>query len=323
MKTTRAGALPEKVAYTKYFEHDGALRAYANRMMWFGISAVSTSVVLALLLFYAHVQPPTVIRIGANGEASVVSGATTTPRTALGFMSALAASSAPDEQPADIEGRAVVRKFLESYLTYTPTTMEENWANALNTMTHNLRALTLNQLRDQDIVSKVHDDEITSTFRLRSLEPVKGQPWTYVAFGPQQDRVHRPAGGAVQRAPSANGTIRESSKRAAGGRIWGAPNGGRKGRRVGAAERVHGRFEEIADFSRRPREDAYLPRPPATGTPARGDAWRCGLTAMGGALSGAARELPSKRAATFSDGKEREIGSYNSNAGCGGGSPET
>jgi hypothetical protein len=189
MKTTQAGALPEKVAYTKYFEHDGALRAYANRMMWFGISAVSTSVVLALLLFYARVQPPTVIRIGANGDASVVSGATTTPRTSLGFMSALAASSQPDEQPADIEGRAVVRKFLESYLTYTPTTMEENWANALNMMTHNLRALTLNQLRDQDIVSKVHDDQITSTFRLRSLDPVKGQPWTYMAFGVKE--VHR------------------------------------------------------------------------------------------------------------------------------------
>jgi len=44
-------------------------------------------------------------------------------------------------------------------------------------------------LRDQDIVSKVHDDEITSTFRLRSLEPVKGQPWTYVAFGVKE--VHR------------------------------------------------------------------------------------------------------------------------------------
>jgi type I site-specific restriction endonuclease len=56
-------------------------------------------------------------------------------------------------------------------------------------MTHNLRTLTLDQLRDQDIVSKVHDDEITSTFRLRSLEPVKGQPWTYVAFGVKE--VHR------------------------------------------------------------------------------------------------------------------------------------
>ena len=194
MKPNQIGALPEKTAYTKYFEHDGALRAYANRMMWFGISAVLTSVVLALLLFYSRIQPPTVIRIGANGEASVVSGATTTPRTPLGFMNSLAASSPPDEQPADIEGRAVVRRFLENYLTYTPGTMEKNWADALNMMTHNLRTLTLNQLRDQDIVSKVHDDEITSAFKLRSLEPVKGQPWTYVAFGVKEiHRVHNKA----------------------------------------------------------------------------------------------------------------------------------
>ena len=77
MKPKQAGALPEKAGYTKYFEHDGALRAYANRMMWFGISAVLISFVLALLLFYVRVQPPTVIRIAANGDATVVSGATT------------------------------------------------------------------------------------------------------------------------------------------------------------------------------------------------------------------------------------------------------
>jgi hypothetical protein len=51
MKRKQAGTLPEKTGYTKYFEHDGALRAYANRMMWFGISAVLISFVLALLGF--------------------------------------------------------------------------------------------------------------------------------------------------------------------------------------------------------------------------------------------------------------------------------
>jgi hypothetical protein len=180
---------PEKLSYTKYYEHDGALRAYANRMMWFGISAAMISFVLALLFFWVRVQPPTVIRIAADGGATVVSGATRMPRTPLGFINALAASSAPGEQPTDIEGRAVVRRFLESYLTYTPTTMEENWASALNMMTHNLRTATLGQLRDEDIVSKVQEDQITSTFKLRSLESVKGQPWTYVAFGVKE--VHR------------------------------------------------------------------------------------------------------------------------------------
>jgi hypothetical protein len=189
MKPSQNNDVPEKVKYAKYFEHDGALRAYANRMMWFGLSAVVTAFVLAVLLFYARVQPPTVIRIAANGDASVVSGVTTTPHTPLGFLTALAASKAPGEQPADIEGRAVVRKFLERYLTYTPTTVEENWADALNMMTHNLRTLTLDQLRDHDTVSKIHDDEITSTFKLRSLDVVKGQPWTYVAFGVKE--VHR------------------------------------------------------------------------------------------------------------------------------------
>ena len=37
----------------------------------------------------------------------------------------------------------MVRRFLENYLTYTPTTMEKNWADALNMMTHNLRTVTL------------------------------------------------------------------------------------------------------------------------------------------------------------------------------------
>jgi len=194
MKPKQAAALSEKAGYAKYYEHDGALRAYANRMMWFGISTALISFVLALLLFYVRVQPPTVIRIAADGQATVVSGATTTPRTPLGFMAALAASSAAGEQPADIEGRAVVRRFLENYLTYTPTSMEKNWADALNMMTHNLRTLTLDQLSDQDVVSKVHDDEITSTFKLRSLEPVKGQPLTYVAFGVKEvHRVHNKA----------------------------------------------------------------------------------------------------------------------------------
>jgi hypothetical protein len=45
------------------------------------------------------------------------------------------------------------------------------------------------QLRDDDIVSKVQDEEITSSFRLRAIEPINGQPWTYTAFGVKE--VHK------------------------------------------------------------------------------------------------------------------------------------
>jgi hypothetical protein len=190
MRTANAPKAPEKVAYTKYYEHDGALRAYSNRMLWFGIAASGISFVLALLFFWQRVQPPTVIRIAANGEATVVGGSTKLA-TPIGFISALAAGKPSSEQPADIEGRAVVRKFLENYLTYTPSTVETKWASAINMMTGNLRTLTMGQLRDNDIVSKVQDDDITSTFRLRSIEPVKGQPWTYTAFGVKElHKVH-------------------------------------------------------------------------------------------------------------------------------------
>jgi hypothetical protein len=194
MKTRQTGVLPEKVNYTKYYEHDGALRAYSNRMLWFGIFASMIAFVLALLFAYVRVQPPTVVKIAANGEATVVSGSARPGSNPLGFITALAASKRAGLEPSDIEGRAVVRRFLENYLTYTPSTVETRWADALNMMTANLRALTLNQLRDEDIVSKVEGDDITSTFRLRSIEPVKGQPWTYIAFGVKEvHRIHNKA----------------------------------------------------------------------------------------------------------------------------------
>ena len=192
MTKQQISTVPEKAHYTKYYEHDGALRAYSNRMLWFGIFASMIAFVLAMLFFYVRVQPPTVIRIAANGEAAVVGGPTQTENNPLSVVAALASSKPSGAPPSDIEGRAVVRKFLENYLTYTPATMEKNWADALNMMTSNLRTLTLSQMRDDDIVSKVQDDSITSAFRLRSIEPVKGQPWTYVAFGIKEvHRVHK------------------------------------------------------------------------------------------------------------------------------------
>jgi hypothetical protein len=192
MTRQQTSTVPEKVHYTKYYEHDGALRAYSNRMLWFGIFASVIAFVLAMLFFYVRVQPPTVIRIAANGEAAVVGGPTRTESNPFSVVTALASLKPAGAPPSGIEGRAVVRRFLEDYLTYTPATVEKNWADALNMMTGNLRTLTLSQMRDDDIVSKVQDDSITSAFRLRSIEPVKGQPWTYVAFGIKEvHRIHK------------------------------------------------------------------------------------------------------------------------------------
>src|ERR1700746_1078990 len=73
MKTDKKSiANTEILAYTKYYEHDGLLRAYANRAMYsamlFGVIALAS---LGFAI-YVRIQPPTVIRVDKDGEATVV-----------------------------------------------------------------------------------------------------------------------------------------------------------------------------------------------------------------------------------------------------------
>ena len=130
-------SVPERARYTKYYEHDGQLRAYANRsMLMAGLFGVIALVSLGFAI-YVRLQPVTVIRVSADGEATVVGGRPTGSTPALtraGLLSALAAP-AGEAAPTDIEGRAAVRKFLESYMRYTPTSVDKNLADALNMMT--------------------------------------------------------------------------------------------------------------------------------------------------------------------------------------------
>lgn len=178
-----SAAVPEKARYTRYYEHDGILRAYANRAMLlamlFGVIAL-TSLGFAM---YVRLQPVTVIRVDEKGEATVVGGPASGPRGG-GLLGALRVSTANAEtSPADVEGRAVVRRFLGSYLNYTPTSVDRQLADALNMMTQNLRQFTLNKLRQEDTVGKVKEETITSRFKLDAIEPYEKQPWTYVVFG--------------------------------------------------------------------------------------------------------------------------------------------
>ncbi len=179
MKRVAQGrGLPEIANYTKYYEHDGMLRAYANRSMLlamiFGVLALGS---LAFAI-YVRLQPPTVIRVDKNGDATVVGGPGSAAR---GFS--LWAERASAAAPTDLEGRAVVRQFLQNYLAYTPDSVDRNMAAALNMMTTNLRTYTLNQLRDKNTIGKIKDDHIVSEFEIRSIEPVQGLPWTYTVFG--------------------------------------------------------------------------------------------------------------------------------------------
>jgi hypothetical protein len=175
----------DRTRYSRYYEHDGMLRAYANRSMvlalLFGVVAMG-SLTFAV---YVRLQPPTVIRVDADGDATVVGG---TPfgghARGLTFL-----ASAAEAGPSEVEAKAVVRRFLDHYLNYTPATVDKQMADALNLMTGNFRTLVMGRLRDDDTIYKIQDDHIISNFTIRNIDVVKGNPLTYTAFGVKE--IHR------------------------------------------------------------------------------------------------------------------------------------
>src|SRR5690242_8487027 len=65
---------PEKLRYSRYYEHDGALRAYANRAMMLAMLCVPITLISVALAAYVRLQPPTVIRVDPSGSASILGG---------------------------------------------------------------------------------------------------------------------------------------------------------------------------------------------------------------------------------------------------------
>jgi hypothetical protein len=136
---------------------------------------------------YVRVQPPTVVRIDHDGSATALSGSPERAKpTALAMVSVQAAI---DTAPSELEAKAVVRRFLEHYLAYTPATADQNLATALNMMTANLRTYSLAKLRDEDTVGKIKEDRIISQLAIRTIESVMDAPFVYVAFGVKE--IHR------------------------------------------------------------------------------------------------------------------------------------
>ena len=198
-KEKTSNDIPEIAQYTRYYEHDGVLRAYANRAMFLGILFAIIAFGSLGFAIYVRVQPPTVIRVDKDGNAVVVGEARQNPVSQLELaIAAQAASpdaiSAEGVAPTDLEAKAAVRRFLEHYLSYTPDFATRNLAESLNMMTTNLRTFTMNKLRDDDTIGKIQQDHIISDFRIRSIERTKSGPWDYLVFGVKE--VHKVKDGA-------------------------------------------------------------------------------------------------------------------------------
>ena len=173
-----------KVREPKFYEMDGALRAYSNRSILLAGVMSLVALVAVVGFFFVRMQPPTLIRVNKDGEAQLV-----TPsgmhRVILPAVLASARSDGPDEY----EKQAFIKQFLNHYLTYDPHTLGQNWADAMNMMTSNLRHTALGQLQKDDTVGKLEDEQAMSMLKLSHIEPSKEDPLTYQAFGVRT--VHR------------------------------------------------------------------------------------------------------------------------------------
>jgi type IV secretory pathway TrbF-like protein len=181
-----AGQLHEITSYTKYYEHDGILRAYANRSLYIAMLLAVMALGSLGFAIYVRIQPPLVIHVDSSGNATVVGGPHKNNST--GLATVLAADSQDGATvdtvaPTELEGRAVARKFLERYLQYTPDSVARNLAESLNLMTANLREYTMNRLRDDNTIGKIKDGHIISDFRIRSLRKVPNTAWSFIVFG--------------------------------------------------------------------------------------------------------------------------------------------
>jgi hypothetical protein len=178
-----AAAQTSVLGKPKYYEENGVIKANANKAWLLAFLTIPIALVSLALAAMVRLQPPTVIRIQPNGEASV-----------LGHKTADGKPSAAMAGADDFLNQAYVRRFLSSYLNYSQSNVDDRWANSLNMMTRNLRAASMKNMQANDLRGKIDDDQISSVFHLRDIQDVAGEPLTYLVYGVKD--IHRLHDGA-------------------------------------------------------------------------------------------------------------------------------
>ena len=182
---TEPQAVPERVAYSKWYEHDGALRAYANRAMVLACAMTALAFLGLGFGIYVRMQPPTIIRISSDGESTVISGRPLFHKAAPAVLGDAKASA----EPLAYEKEAFIRQFIEHYLAYDAHTVSTQWAAAVNMMTDNLRRSAVRVMQKENSVGKIEDAQLRSLFHLRGIEVSKFDPMTFTVYGVRE--IHR------------------------------------------------------------------------------------------------------------------------------------
>lgn len=163
-----------------FWASDGARDAYSNRITVAAMLMCVVALVAVAGFLFVRMEPPTVIEVNSRGEASVISPYRTGKPHRLPSVLAGGSNGIP---PDEFQKQAFVKSFLVSYLNYDPHNLGQNWANATNLMTINLRKAALADMEKTNIVGELEDEQASSTLKLSSIEKTEDHPPTYAAFG--------------------------------------------------------------------------------------------------------------------------------------------
>ena len=162
----------------RYYEADGALRAYATWSLWIAAIATVVAVVSVVGIIAVRIQKPTLIRELPSGE-SVIVASDGTLRSAL--SPSRLAQVASDQAPTDLDKEYWVRTALDNYLNYDEHTLSNNWSHALNMMTANLRNAEITQLHKNGLVERYESQHERSEWKV--IRIVRIAPLVYTCTG--------------------------------------------------------------------------------------------------------------------------------------------
>ena len=157
-----------------FWEADGALRAYANRMAIVACVLGLAVAGLAIDVVITRVKPPTVIRIGADGQATVIS-----PEAHSAVVPEQLQQVRAGEAPTDLDKEHFIVSFVNQYMGYDEHTLSENWAAALDMMPANLKQDVLKKMQQDNTVGQLQDQHVRSVVTITHAQADKTDPLTW------------------------------------------------------------------------------------------------------------------------------------------------
>jgi hypothetical protein len=157
-----------------YYEKDGALRAYANRVVFLCGLLGLVVVVLAAIVLVTRSKPPVIIRVGPDGEATVIS-----PEGGAGINKKTIESVKASEVPTEVDKKNVVIGFVNTYWGYDEHTLPDHWSKALNMLTRNLERDVYGKMTAEGTVGALQGTHDKSDVTITNVEADQADPLVF------------------------------------------------------------------------------------------------------------------------------------------------